>query len=62
MFPLTSCTFGNRRPDVFGNVHIRWDDRGRPVFRNPGKYSGRHRTYAIPASLRLLAKLAGEHV
>lgn len=35
--------FGNRRCDAFGNVHTAVDRRGMTVFRNPGRYQGRHR-------------------
>ena len=43
MLALIPWTFGNRRTDVFGNVHTRYDHRGLPVFRWPGRYIGRHR-------------------
>lgn len=62
MLPLIPWTFGNRHPDAFGNVHIRWDDHGLPVFRDPGDYAGRHRAHTVPVLLRLLARLAGERV
>lgn len=62
MLPLIPWTFGNRRPDIFGNVHVRWNRHGRPKFRDPGNYVGRHRAHAEPGLLRMLAKLAGERV
>lgn len=40
---LVPATFGNRPPDAFGNVHSARDHRGLTVFRNPGRYVGRHR-------------------
>lgn len=43
MLALIPWTFGNRRTDVFGNVHTRHDDRGLTVLRCPGRYQGRHR-------------------
>lgn len=53
---------GNRPSDAFGNVHIRWDEHGLPVLRDPGDYTGRHRADRPSALLRLLARLAGERV
>lgn len=56
--------FGNRTPDAFGNVHVRRDTRGLPVFRDPGSsYVGRHRAVAPASRLTvLLAWLVGERV
>lgn len=43
MLSLIPQTFGNRSPDVFGNVHTRVDHRGYIVYRWPGHYAGKHR-------------------
>jgi hypothetical protein len=40
---LIPRTFGNRRADAFGNVHVLVTPEGLPVFRWPGRYRGRHR-------------------
>ena len=45
---LIPFTFGNRRVDIFGNVHNRYDDRLRVVLRDPGRYRGRHRRVGPP--------------
>lgn len=64
MPPLIPFDFGNRAPDVFGNVHVRRDHRGWPVFRDPGSsYVGRHRAVAPASRLAVLvAWLVGERV
>lgn len=62
MLNLLPLTYGNRRPDAYGNVHILWDDHGLPVFRDPGDYTGSHRAGQPNALLRLLARLCGENV
>ena len=63
MLALIPFTFGNRRPDVWGNVHSRWDDRGRIVYRNavPG-YVGRHRSPRQPFPIRWAARWEGVDV
>jgi hypothetical protein len=35
--------YGNRSPDWLGNLHVARDRSGLVVFRNPGRYVGRHR-------------------
>lgn len=42
MLTLLPLTFGNRRPDAEGNVHVRRDVRG-TVITDSGDYVGRHR-------------------
>lgn len=63
MLALIPFTFGNRRPDIFGNVHNRYDDQARIVIRDPGDYRGIHRcTPPLPLPLRLLARWEGVSV
>lgn len=63
MLALIPFTFGNRRPDIFGNVHTRLTDRGWPVLRDPGPYRGRHRAVQqLILPLRLLARWEGTSV
>lgn len=60
MLALIPFTFGNRQPDIFGNVHTARDDRGRTVFRDPGDYRGSHRAVQpLILPLRLLARWEG---
>lgn len=66
MPPLIPFGFGNRAPDVFGNVHTRLDERGLVLLRAPGDYAGRHREVAPRHRwrqlLQTLARLAGGRV
>ena len=57
MLALIPQTYGNRRPDTFGNVHVLTDGWGKMVFRHPGDYVGRHRRPESPWPLPLLAPL-----
>jgi hypothetical protein len=59
MLALIPWTFGNRRPDVFGNVHVAYDYRGMTKIHNPGIYTGRHRATEVPWPLRVLARWKG---
>jgi hypothetical protein len=43
MLRLLDRSYGNRSPDDAGNLHTRFDWHGRTVFRDPGRYTGRHR-------------------
>lgn len=70
MPPLIPFGFGNRAPDVFGNVHTRMDEEGYTMLRHPGDYVGRHRQQEAETApswwwekpLKFLAWLAGERV
>ena len=62
MLALIPFGFGNRAPDIFGNVHTRLNDRGRTVYRDPGDYTGRHRKDVPNPVIWFLARLAGERV
>lgn len=69
MLALIPFTFGNRRPDCWGNVHCAWDDNGRLVIKHKPPYIGRHRddddakpSWWWEGPLKFLAWLAGERV
>lgn len=63
MFTLIPFGFGNRCPDIFGNLHVRRDDQGRVVLRDPGGYRGRHQEVLGPSRLQaILAWVVGERV
>lgn len=57
MLRLIKCTYGNRRPDAFGNVHSLLDDRGLHQYRDPGNYRGTHRRQDAVAYWPLMALL-----